>query len=813
MKHRRVVLSVLCLLVLGLVSCGDKKKPTAPGDERTASRFITFTGGGTIDLEGVSLRIPAYALAVSANVVLSLETSPNLDFADTRPLGPVCRLDLGGPLRSPVYVDLHDVSSPAGGEVFAFFDNGETLGMGRQSFSGGRLTLADVGLDPGGAGDDDGGVVIWAGEREDLSDVGEPLHPDWLGIHHFGRRVHDGEELYLLIHGISSSHEGAWQQETPAGVTFQEFVEGLAGENGIVWGFQYDPYRTIETSSDLLYSSLIALLGEVKPRLTIIAHSMGGIVARHFLKNHADDFEVGHLVLLGSPHGGMVSDSCRVWEDYLGRFSEFVQLERSLVDSPGAKPTGLLGPGARQLVKGSAFLEDLNQGWTEPYDINALLIAGEQEGRLSACIEGPDDGLVSVESAVMGFEPHETYSAAETTLVAARHEDLTRDASVLTAVQQFLGAAAEACVPEPISPKPATVMANNCHDWPDSAVWEFEWHSCPGAERYHLQVDQPDADIPEFEVNASDLSDTSYQMKASSGWVEDAYRFDWSWRVRAMTGGIWGEWSTSREFAVKTSQAECPYCEDLSAPSLFITGTEELERDGEPWTRWRLSITNYRSYRRELFSAAPHLEPCGEDDIASRVKVGIYGNTGEILGELCHFTDRDQLYDGIWFDLPAKKSPPDSIYVVLTDRYCGVTATSNRASTDYGRCYPDMPAPELGLLNVRARSGRIEFELTVTNLDEIPPELFAPATDLPPCGMNTSSSRTWVDVYAQRSWGLNSYCGLGLEDFESITVSHADHLGPVEYLYMIWTDRRCNDRIFTTTVHVDWDEWDVYKEP
>jgi len=39
------------------------------------------------------------------------------------------------------------------------------------------------------------------------------------------------------------------------------------------------------------------------------------------------------------------------------------------------------------------------------------------------------------------------------------------------------------------------------------------------------------------------------------------------------------------------------------------------------------------------------------------------------------------------------------------------------------------------------------YNLDVTNWSEFPPELFVARPDLPPCGLNTNASRTWVDIY------------------------------------------------------------------
>ncbi|WP_298876835.1 hypothetical protein [uncultured Bradyrhizobium sp.] len=49
--------------------------------------------------------------------------------------------------------------------------------------------------------------------------------------------------------------------------------------------------------------------------------------------------------------------------------------------------------------------------------------------------------------------------------------------------------------------------------------------------------------------------------------------------------------------------------------------------------------------------------------------------------------------------------------------------------------------------------------LTVVNWSDYSPVLFAASPKLPPCGLNTSASRTWVDIYNARGQRLYGFCG------------------------------------------------------
>jgi hypothetical protein len=54
----------------------------------------------------------------------------------------------------------------------------------------------------------------------------------------------------------------------------------------------------------------------------------------------------------------------------------------------------------------------------------------------------------------------------------------------------------------------------------------------------------------------------------------------------------------------------------------------------------------------------------------------------------------------------------------------------------------------------------VRYEYEVTNRASFPAELFAPAPDLPPCGINKNSSRSWLDFYDQNGTRLYGFCAL-----------------------------------------------------
>ena len=67
------------------------------------------------------------------------------------------------------------------------------------------------------------------------------------------------------------------------------------------------------------------------------------------------------------------------------------------------------------------------------------------------------------------------------------------------------------------------------------------------------------------------------------------------------------------------------------------------------------------------------------------------------------------------------------------------------------QCYPGLPDPVLKV------SGG---EFTIENRAAFPEELFDRAPELPPCGANANSSRTWVDLINEEGRRFYGYCGL-----------------------------------------------------
>jgi hypothetical protein len=90
---------------------------------------------------------------------------------------------------------------------------------------------------------------------------------------------------------------------------------------------------------------------------------------------------------------------------------------------------------------------------------------------------------------------------------------------------------------------------------------------------------------------------------------------------------------------------------------------------------------------------------------------------------------------------------------------------------------------------------RTRYKLAVDNFEAYPNTLFAPAPALPPCGANTKSSRSWVDIYDSTGKRLYGFCALGkASDLNTIWFSLERDEVPPSWVYIEINDRETNTK-------------------
>ena len=89
----------------------------------------------------------------------------------------------------------------------------------------------------------------------------------------------------------------------------------------------------------------------------------------------------------------------------------------------------------------------------------------------------------------------------------------------------------------------------------------------------------------------------------------------------------------------------------------------------------------------------------------------------------------------------------------------------------------------------------IRYHYDVFNKDQYPAEMFAAAPNLPPCGKNTKSSRTWVDIFDSRGKRLYGFCALAKPaDLNQLYFALEDGVVPPSYVYIELNDRQTNTK-------------------
>ena len=255
-----------------------------------------------------------------------------------------------------------------------------------------------------------------------------------------GQPVADRKSV-VLIHGLDDPGK-VWQNLAPQ----------LAKEGYNVWLMQYPNDQPVAESALLFFEALQGLRHSGIEHVSIVAHSMGGLVSREMLTspdiNYKASARTGQvpqavgLIMVGTPNYGSQLARLRLfaeWRDHLARLTkgEGYWLG-SILDGAGEAKIDLL--------PGSLFLTNLNArphpsgvemlviaGITSPWqedDIKRWVadlqqkVSGDQQQRIEAfgkymisMTHGLGDGLVTVESARLEGVPLRIVSGTHLSMI------------------------------------------------------------------------------------------------------------------------------------------------------------------------------------------------------------------------------------------------------------------------------------------------------------------------------------------------------------------------------------------------------------
>ena len=161
--------------------------------------------------------------------------------------------------------------------------------------------------------------------------------------------------------------------------------------------------------------------------------------------------------------------------------------------------------------------------------------------------------------------------------------------------------------------------------------------------------------------------------------------------------------------------------EDLPAPQLVFEGTEDYEVDGNLFTRYLLTVTNWADYPDELFELSPDLPACGLNTNSSRSWVDIFTADNSRIYGFCALEESTNLQN-IWFAIPRGDCPPEQIYININDRRCDIDYTSNLVpiiGDITGTVFADCPAPGTGLLGVEIDLYNADGDLVANAITDV----------------------------------------------------------------------------------------------
>ncbi|MDJ0575695.1 MAG: hypothetical protein QNJ65_11080 [Xenococcaceae cyanobacterium MO_234.B1] len=130
------------------------------------------------------------------------------------------------------------------------------------------------------------------------------------------QKVTNASKIVLFIHGIIGDTQSIVPCARGAKIDLEGQEQSLTDIYDLVLAFDYENLNTsIATLAEQLGQRLTAIGLEANHEKTlhIVAHSMGGLVARSFIEQKGGDLVVQHLIMLGTPNGGSPWSTVQDW--------------------------------------------------------------------------------------------------------------------------------------------------------------------------------------------------------------------------------------------------------------------------------------------------------------------------------------------------------------------------------------------------------------------------------------------------------------------------------------------------------------------
>jgi pimeloyl-ACP methyl ester carboxylesterase len=271
--------------------------------------------------------------------------------------------------------------------------------------------------------------------------------------------------VVILVHGLDDPGK-IWMNLAPA----------LIRDDFAVWILTYPNDQPVVDSALFFLAELSASALARTDRVSIVAHSMGGLVTREMLTDPALDYAgkkesgglpaVDRFIMVGTPNHGSELARLRAFTEFRDQLANLFKKDyhwlQGIVD--GAGEAGI------DLLPGSAFLQRLNSR-PHPANVHMLVVAGvmspksKQEIKelahrleqrlpdpaqgsarkmsegLIAMTEQIGDGLVSVESARLPGVPLKTVQGTHLSIIRNLSTESQRVPSAIPVIREAFGQA------------------------------------------------------------------------------------------------------------------------------------------------------------------------------------------------------------------------------------------------------------------------------------------------------------------------------------------------------------------------------------
>ena len=251
-----------------------------------------------------------------------------------------------------------------------------------------------------------------------------------------------GTEPLVLIHGIQLDHTDCddYAKDDPATSTFKDLIAALKADPAIkaryrLYTYKYPDYAGVASAAIDFASRRLPGLTQNGDKVTIVAHSMGGLVTRDLLKLNGVLPSIAQVITLATPHTGspladateaeLTSDKVKacyqalptagVFAPVLMPWGVLTQVRRVLLQSGtpailDLKTTSALGPPS----DAAAMLFSTFQGEAKidavDHDIGTNSVMAQAECFMDLTANTPNDGFVVRSSALPSWSPHQISS-------------------------------------------------------------------------------------------------------------------------------------------------------------------------------------------------------------------------------------------------------------------------------------------------------------------------------------------------------------------------------------------------------------------